>query len=89
MTGGEGATFAAQDDRTNLRIPLRLLHGVIDLGDHVFAQQVEVVRAVHHGGGCWYPLAIRRLLMNEAYMGRTVYRSTIMEGPGEHRCDSK
>ena len=28
------------------------------------------------GGGRWYPLTIRRILMNETYTGRTVYRRT-------------
>ena len=28
------------------------------------------------GGGRWYPLTIRRVLINEAYIGRTVYRKT-------------
>ena len=28
------------------------------------------------GGGRWYPLTIRRILMNETYTGRTIYRRT-------------
>ncbi|MDA0353823.1 MAG: recombinase family protein, partial [Chloroflexi bacterium] len=28
------------------------------------------------GGGCWYPLTVRRVLLNETYTGRTIYRRT-------------
>ena len=28
------------------------------------------------GGGIWYPLTIRRMLLNESYTGRTVFRRT-------------
>lgn len=28
------------------------------------------------GGGRWYPLTVRRILMNETYTGRTIYRRT-------------
>ncbi|MBK7330515.1 MAG: recombinase family protein [Dehalococcoidia bacterium] len=28
------------------------------------------------GGGHWHPLTIRRILLNETYTGRTVYRRT-------------
>ena len=28
------------------------------------------------GGGCWYPLTVRRMLLNETYTGRTIYRRT-------------
>ncbi|MCC6238098.1 MAG: recombinase family protein [Dehalococcoidia bacterium] len=28
------------------------------------------------GGGRWYPLTIRRILLNETYVGRTIYRRT-------------
>ena len=31
------------------------------------------------GGGSWHPLTIRRMLMNETYTGRTVYRRTRAE----------
>ena len=31
------------------------------------------------GGGRWHPLTIRRMLMNETYTGRTVYRRTKVE----------
>ena len=27
-------------------------------------------------GGAWYPITVRRVLLNEAYIGRTVYRRT-------------
>lgn len=29
-----------------------------------------------HGGGQWHPLTVRRILLNETYTGRTVYRRT-------------
>lgn len=29
-----------------------------------------------HGGGQWHPLTVRRVLLNETYTGRTVYRRT-------------
>jgi len=32
------------------------------------------------GGGRWYPLTVRRLLLNEAYTGRTVFRKTGLSG---------
>ena len=31
------------------------------------------------GGGCWYAATVRRLLMNQTYTGRTVYRRTQVE----------
>ena len=31
------------------------------------------------GGGLWHPLTIRRMLQNEAYAGRTLYRKTKVE----------
>ena len=31
------------------------------------------------GGGKWYPLTIRRILLNETYTGRSVYRRTKAE----------
>lgn len=31
------------------------------------------------GGGKWYPLTIRRMLLNETYTGRTIYRRTKAE----------
>src|SRR5690606_8339965 len=39
-------------------------------------------------GGRWYPVTIRRILMNEAYIGRTVYRRTKrvpVRAPGARR----
>ncbi len=33
-------------------------------------------------GGRWYPITVRRLLLNEAYIGRTVYRRTKRVGVG-------
>ena len=39
-------------------------------------------------GGAWYPITVRRVLLNEAYIGRTVYRRTKrvrVRAPGARR----
>jgi site-specific DNA recombinase len=41
------------------------------LADELNAESVPAF-----GGGRWYPLTIRRILMNETYTGRTIYRRT-------------
>lgn len=41
------------------------------------------------GGGFWYPLTVRRVLMNETYTGRTVYRRTKVTSVRDPRTGKK
>ena len=41
------------------------------------------------GGGQWHPLTVRRILLNETYTGRTVYRRTRTETVRDYRTGKK
>jgi len=65
-------------DETQADVVRRVFDDFIAIGTcHGLAQRLNAEDVPSFGGGRWYPLTIRRLLMNEAYTGRTVYRRTV------------
>ncbi len=46
---------------------------------HGIASRLNGRNVPSFGGGMWYPLTIRRILINETYTGRSVYRRTKAE----------
>ena len=56
---------------------------------HGIANQLNLEGITAFGGGLWHPLTIRRILKNETYTGKTMYRKTRIESTRDSRSGKK
>ena len=56
---------------------------------HRIAVELNRASIPAYAGGKWHPLTVRRMLQNETYSGRTVYRKTKAEKVFDHRTGKK